>query len=452
MTKKQKESFIKKVAKVVQDLAPEYGIDVCSPVIAQCILESGWGGSRLAKEYNNYFGIKAGTSWKGKSVNLETEEEYEPGTKTSITDAFRVYDTMEDGIRGYFELIQLPRYANLKGVSDPKEYAQRIKQDGYATDSKYVDTIMSVIGENGLTKYDTPAGKDETVVIDQAPAAKDEAADIGKEPEAAATVPAKTADDYLAVWRSWIGCNEQDGSFRQIIDTYNSHFPKARGYTVKYTDEWCDTTVSAAAIKADMVDLIGTECGCEEHVKIFKSKDIWIEDGTITPEPGYIIVYSWRMASQPNDAYSDHIGVVAAVKDGVITVIEGNKNEAVGYRSIPVGWGHIRGYAAPRYGGSASDVRQEVGGNSLGGSSASSGSGILGKDPKWPGVVTASLLNVRAWAGTSYPNIKSYPVLKRWTPVEVCDQLSADDGSLWYYIRIDARVYGFVSAKYISRS
>lgn len=452
MTKKQKESFIRKVAKAVQKLAPEYGIKVASPIIAQCIIESGWGESRLAKEYNNYFGIKAGTAWKGKSVDMETQEEFEPGTMTSVTDAFRAYDTMEDGIRGYFELIQLPRYANLKGVTDPGTYAQRIRQDGYATDSRYVDTIMAVIQENGLEKYDTIAGATVAIVIDPAPAAKDEAIVIGKEPETVTIVPAKTADDYLAVWRSWIGCNEQDGSFRQIIDTYNAHFPRARGYAVKYTDEWCDTTVSAAAIKAGMVDLIGTECGCEEHVKIFKQKGIWIEDGAITPKPGYIIVYSWRRASQPNDAYSDHIGVVAAVKNGVITAIEGNKNEAVGYRSIPVGWGHIRGYAAPRYGGSASDAVQEVGGNSLGGIATSSGSGTLGKNPKWVGVVTASLLNVRTWAGTAYPNIKSYPVLKGGISVEVCDQLSANDGSPWYYIRIDAQVYGFASAKYISRA
>ena len=479
MTKKQKESFIKKVAKTVQKLAPEYGIKVASPIIAQCIIESGWGASTLAKQYNNYFGIKAGTAWKGKSVNLKTQEEYAPGTVTTITDAFRVYDSMEDGIRGYFDLIQLPRYANLKGVTDPGTYAKLIKQDGYATDSKYVDNIMSVINEHGLTKYDTlddvviilapeepaqdkapllaaeeekPAENSTPLLVAEEPA--DDVIVIGEEPKKDETVvinPVDTAEDYLAVWRSWVGFNETDGSFRQIIDIYNSHFPRARGYAVKYTDEWCDTTVSAAAIKAGMVDLIGTECGCEEHVKIFKEKGIWIEDGSITPKPGDIIVFSWRTAVQPNDSYSSHIGVVAAVKNGVITTIEGNKDEAVGYRSIPVGWGYIRGFARPKYGGSQESVRQEVGGNTLGGVTTSSGSGTLGKNPKWAGTVTASLLNVRTWAGTSYPNIKSYPLLSIGTVVEVCDQLTANDGSAWYYIRIAGQVYGFVSAAFISR-
>lgn len=159
----------------------------------------------------------------------------------------------------------------------------------------------------------------------------------------------RTATDLINVMRGWIGFSEANGKFRQIIDLYNSHKPLSRGYKVKYTDEWCDTTVSAAAIKAGMTDLIGTECGCEEHVKIFKAKGIWIENGNITPKPGYIILYNWDDSTQPNDGHSDHIGVVEAVNGKTITVIEGNRGNAVSRRTIPVGWGYIRGYAAPKY-------------------------------------------------------------------------------------------------------
>src|SRR5699024_7764388 len=74
-----------------------------------------------------------------------------------------------------------------------------------------------------------------------------------------------TAQDVLDVMRSWLGYSESNGRYRQIIDLYNSHKPLARGYKVQYGDAWCDTCVSAAAIKAGAVDLIGTECGCEEH-------------------------------------------------------------------------------------------------------------------------------------------------------------------------------------------
>ena len=159
----------------------------------------------------------------------------------------------------------------------------------------------------------------------------------------------RTANDLISVLRSWIGFSEANRKYRSIIDLYNSHKPLARGYKVQYNDEWCDTTVSAAAIKTGMTDLIGTECGCEEHVKIFKKKGIWIEDGTVRPEPGYIVLYNWKQFSQPNDGYSNHIGVVESVQGTTFTVIEGTKGNAVSRRTIPIGWGYIRGFAAPRY-------------------------------------------------------------------------------------------------------
>lgn len=103
-----KEKFITAVAGYVDKYASGYGILVHSSVIAQAILESGWGKSTLAVEYHNYFGLKCGTKWKGESVNLSTKEEYTPGTLTSIRDNFRIYSSMEEGVKGYFEFIQLP--------------------------------------------------------------------------------------------------------------------------------------------------------------------------------------------------------------------------------------------------------------------------------------------------------------------------------------------------------
>ena len=131
-----KETFIQKVAEKVSKYAPLYGISVHSPIIAQAIIESGWGKSGLASKYHNYFGLKCGSSWKGKSVNITTKEEYKVGTMTNIRDNFRVFDDFDDGIRGYFEFINTSRYANLKGVKNPEEYVRRLKADGYARSSK----------------------------------------------------------------------------------------------------------------------------------------------------------------------------------------------------------------------------------------------------------------------------------------------------------------------------
>ena len=149
-----KEVFIQKVAEKVMKYASLYCISVHSPIIAQAIIESGWGKSGLASKYHNYFGLKCGSSWKGKSVNMATKEEYKVGTMTNIRDNFRVFDDFDDGIRGYFEFTNTSRYANLKGVKNPEEYVRRLKADGYATSSKYVDNIMRVIRDNKLTRFD----------------------------------------------------------------------------------------------------------------------------------------------------------------------------------------------------------------------------------------------------------------------------------------------------------
>lgn len=146
--------FIEKIADCVDKYAYLYGIEVHSPIIAQAILESGWGTSSLASKYHNYFGMKCGSSWKGKSVNFATKEEYTAGTLTKIRDNFRVYDSMEAGIKGYFDFINTKRYANLKGVKSPEEYVKRIKADGYATSSTYVDNILRIIRNNNLTRFD----------------------------------------------------------------------------------------------------------------------------------------------------------------------------------------------------------------------------------------------------------------------------------------------------------
>jgi hypothetical protein len=153
LTTEQK-NFIEKIAKAVKANMGAYNIKVASPVIAQAIIESGWGKSQLAAKYHNYFGLKCGSSWKGKSVNMSTKEEYTAGTLTPIKDNFRVFDSLEAGVKGYFDFINTSRYSNLKGVTDPETYVKNIKADGYATSSTYVTTIMNCIKSYSLTQYD----------------------------------------------------------------------------------------------------------------------------------------------------------------------------------------------------------------------------------------------------------------------------------------------------------
>ena len=149
-----REKFMKEVAPVIVRVATEKGYKYPSAIIAQAICESGWGDSKLAKTYNNYFGMKCGSSWRGKYTDLKTKEEYTNGTLTNITAKFRAYDTLEQGIRGYFDFISAKRYENLKRAKSAHEYIEMLKADGYATSSTYVDTVYNIWRINDLGKYD----------------------------------------------------------------------------------------------------------------------------------------------------------------------------------------------------------------------------------------------------------------------------------------------------------
>ena len=248
--------------------------------------------------------------------------------------------------------------------------------------------------------------------------------------------------------RGWIGLSRSAGTHKIIIDTYNNHKPLARGYKVTYWDAYCDTTISAAFIKLNAVNLIGgTECGVENHVAIFKRFGIWEENGNITPKPGYIIVYNWDDNTQPNDGYSDHIGIVESVSNGKITVIEGNMNGGVvGRRTIPVGWGYIRGYAKPKYGTSSSSS------SSNNTTSTSNTNNSIDYAEKFDSLlagsyITTSALNLRTGAGTSKNIILKIPkdaVLKNYGYYTEINKVK------WLYVTYDKKA-GFANIKYLKK-
>jgi len=155
-------AFIKKIAALVQKYAPQYGILVCSPIIAQAILESASGESELARNACNYFGLK----WrKGRCPSAsghyikKGSEQNADGTYTSSVMKWFKFPDMEAGVRGYFDFINIANYASLKGVRDPETYLRNIKAAGYATSLKYVENLLKVIEKYDLTKYDPASGE-----------------------------------------------------------------------------------------------------------------------------------------------------------------------------------------------------------------------------------------------------------------------------------------------------
>lgn len=154
----------------------------------------------------------------------------------------------------------------------------------------------------------------------------------------------------VGIMQGWVGKKESDGSHKSIIDVYNGHKPLARGYAVKYTDAWCATCVSAAAISAGLTDIIPTECGCGEMIKLFSNLGEWQESDAYVPAPGDVIFYDWDdSGSGDNKGNPDHVGIVEKVVGSTITVIEGNKSNAVGRRNLQVNGRYIRGYGVPKY-------------------------------------------------------------------------------------------------------
>jgi len=157
-TAEQVSMFIEKIAPLIVAEATKRGYKVASPIIAQACIESAYGTSSLGYKYHNYFGMKCGSSWKGKSVNLKTKEEYN-SQLVEIKDNFRVYDSMEAGVVGYFDFINTKRYENLKASVTPEMYLSLIKSDGYATSSKYVNTCLNCVKQNNLTRFDVNTKK-----------------------------------------------------------------------------------------------------------------------------------------------------------------------------------------------------------------------------------------------------------------------------------------------------
>lgn len=154
--------FVKTVAAYIKKYAPMYGIEVVSPIIAQAVLESGYGTSELAVNAHNYFGLKYREGRCKTCIgiyHMVGSEQNADGSYTSSAMQWCKFKDMENGVIGYFDFINIPNYKNLKGVTDPRKYLENIKADGYATSHKYVDNLMRVIETWHLTDYDN---KEET--------------------------------------------------------------------------------------------------------------------------------------------------------------------------------------------------------------------------------------------------------------------------------------------------
>ena len=157
--------------------------------------------------------------------------------------------------------------------------------------------------------------------------------------------------------KGYLGCKESDGSHKQIIDLYNSHTPLARGVKVSYNSAWCAAYVSAIAIACGLTEIMPTECSCGRMIELYQKIGRWEENDAYVPQPGDIVMYDWDDTGSGDDkGWPEHVGIVTSVSGNAMTVIEGNKSNAVGYRNMTVNGKYIRGYCLPDYASVAGSV------------------------------------------------------------------------------------------------
>lgn len=141
------EDFVQKLAPHAIEAAKKLGVSVRA-LLAQAALETGWGKHMPAQGNTtsfNMFGIKAGSSWDGKRVNVPTLE-YEDGVAVRRKDSFRAYDSPSDSFQDYADMVSSsPRYADAVGRGDDVAgFAHALVKGGYATDPSYARKLTDI--------------------------------------------------------------------------------------------------------------------------------------------------------------------------------------------------------------------------------------------------------------------------------------------------------------------
>jgi flagellum-specific peptidoglycan hydrolase FlgJ len=141
-------AYISAYAPLAREQMRKHGIPA-SITLAQGLLESNIGSSRLAKENNNHFGIKcfSNSCKKGHCTNFSDD---------SHKDFFRKFSSVAESFQAHSALLKKPRYRSLYSLSrnDYKGWARGLRRAGYATDRSYDAKLIHLIESLELYKYD----------------------------------------------------------------------------------------------------------------------------------------------------------------------------------------------------------------------------------------------------------------------------------------------------------
>lgn len=160
-----------------------------------------------------------------------------------------------------------------------------------------------------------------------------------------------TAQKVVDIAMKYLGCTQGSAKQKELIRIFNT--VKPQGYTASWRDPWCAEAWSAWQIQAgNTAKEVPLSANCAQIIRDAQRLGIWVEKDNTVPKIGWGILYDWDDSGKgDNVGGPDHIGLVYAVDDKYIYVIEGNKgNESIcGKRAIQINGRFIRGFVAPKY-------------------------------------------------------------------------------------------------------
>ncbi|MFZ9241786.1 MAG: glycoside hydrolase family 73 protein [Sediminibacterium sp.] len=204
--------YIEQYKKIAVQEMKRTGIPA-SITLAQGILESNSGESNLAKKFNNHFGIKCKSDWKGETTFQDDDAKQE---------CFRVYPTALASFKDHSDFLKnRPNYAPLFALDpvDDSAWAYGLKKAGYATATDYPKRILKIIDDYELSQYNFPELENE-VDEETAKAVSDEAKAVSDGAKTAAILPKK--DSVIALVKDTISTKSIDTVIKQPVVAIDS--------------------------------------------------------------------------------------------------------------------------------------------------------------------------------------------------------------------------------------
>lgn len=146
----------------------------------------------------------------------------------------------------------------------------------------------------------------------------------------------ETINNFVAVAERFLGVREGTPQHSIILALYNSSKPFSE-YQMGPSDPWCAAFVGAVSGGCGLQNIIPVSAHCERLEEALKKSGAV---RTTTPARGDIALFDWN----GDGKYDDHVGIVTEALGSNITTIEGNKNDAVGYRTFSPGSTPVKFY------------------------------------------------------------------------------------------------------------